>query len=202
MRKIDPEKQEAKRRHIIDAAATCFAQKGFHATSTNEICIAAGMSPGNLFHYFPNKQALITAIAEEDRADMVERFTRLAKEDNVMEAIEQLTRELLALYANPVYVRISLEVASEAIKNSDIGQLFLANEVLIKAQLTTLLERGKSKGQIDPSLPTDIAATWLIALADGALGRALIDRDFQEETYAPVLMQMIRRFLAPPAASY
>ncbi|WP_230391141.1 TetR/AcrR family transcriptional regulator [Burkholderia cenocepacia] len=63
MRKIDPERVEAKRRQILDAAIDCFARDGFHATSTAAICKAAGMSPGNLFHYFPTKAAIIEAIA-------------------------------------------------------------------------------------------------------------------------------------------
>ena len=55
MRTPNPEKQEARRRQIMEAAIGCFGKKGFHGTSTNEICAAAGMSPGNLFHYFPSK---------------------------------------------------------------------------------------------------------------------------------------------------
>ncbi len=40
------EKQQRKRRQILDAAMHCFIEKGFHSTSTAEICKAAGMSPG------------------------------------------------------------------------------------------------------------------------------------------------------------
>lgn len=38
------EKQQRKRRQILDAAMHCFIEKGFHSTSTAEICKAAGMS--------------------------------------------------------------------------------------------------------------------------------------------------------------
>ena len=63
------EKQQRKRRQILDAAMHCFIEKGFHSTSTAEICKAAGMSPGNLFHYYPTKYAIIEAIAELDEDD-------------------------------------------------------------------------------------------------------------------------------------
>lgn len=53
------EKQRAKKKQIIAAAIRCFVEKGFHATSTAEICKAAGMSPGNLFHYYPTKMPLL-----------------------------------------------------------------------------------------------------------------------------------------------
>ncbi|CAM3842901.1 TetR family transcriptional regulator [Kerstersia gyiorum] len=199
MRKIDPEKQEAKRRHILDAAVACFARKGFHGTSTNEICAAAGMSPGNLFHYYPNKSALIAAIAEEDRNEMNARFARLADEDDAITAIETLAIELLEQSADPVYARISVEIAAETMSNSEIGSLFAENEAQIKADLAALLQRGIAKGQIDPAIQPELAATWLIALADGAVGRALMDPDFKASTHTPVLLRMVRRFLEPPA---
>ncbi|WP_164076138.1 TetR/AcrR family transcriptional regulator, partial [Stenotrophomonas maltophilia] len=50
MRKVDPDKHEARRQQILKAAIACFTAKGFHRTSTAEICAEAGMSPGNLFH--------------------------------------------------------------------------------------------------------------------------------------------------------
>lgn len=198
MRKIDPNKQEAKRRQILDAAESCFARKGFHGTSTNEICAAAGMSPGNLFHYFPNKSSLIAAIAEEDRRQMNERFAILADEEDAIGAIESLATELIEQSADPVYARLSIEVAAETMSNSEIGRLFAENEIVIKTDLAALLERGIAKGQIDPTLQPEIAATWLIALADGAVGRALMDPNFNTTTHTPMLLRMIRRFLEPP----
>ena len=45
MRKVDPIKQQERRRHILNAAAHCFAEHGFHGTSTAQICERAGMSP-------------------------------------------------------------------------------------------------------------------------------------------------------------
>ncbi len=53
------DKQRAKRKEIVEAAMVCFSQKGFHATSTAEICKEVGMSPGNVFHYFATKDEII-----------------------------------------------------------------------------------------------------------------------------------------------
>ena len=61
MRKIDPARQHERRRQILAAAAECFAEHGFHATSTAQICARAGMSPGNLFHYYASKAEIIEA---------------------------------------------------------------------------------------------------------------------------------------------
>ena len=66
MRKVDPIKQQERRRHILNAAAHCFAEHGFHGTSTAQICERAGMSPGNLFHYYRSKADIIEALIAAD----------------------------------------------------------------------------------------------------------------------------------------
>lgn len=195
MRKVDPEKHQAKLQQILEAAVICFAEKGFRGTSTNEICAAAGMSPGNLFHYFPNKQAVIEAIAEEDRREMSERFAQLADEPDAIVAVERLAKDLLKQCSDPVYAKIGIEVVAESLRNPEMAKLFAGSEASIKGDLVALLQRGIAQGQIDATLDPKIAATWLIALIDGAVSRSVLDRDFKLKAYTPTLMRMIRRFL-------
>src|SRR5262245_14794388 len=70
------------RRRILNAAATCFAASGFDRTRTADICAAARVSSGNLFHYFPSKQAIFTAIFEQDgRTQSLELAAATATDD-------------------------------------------------------------------------------------------------------------------------
>ncbi|TCW84299.1 TetR/AcrR family transcriptional regulator [Burkholderia sp. SRS-46] len=197
MRKVDPEKVEAKRRQILDAAIECFARNGFHGTSTAAICAAAGMSPGNLFHYFPTKAAIIEAIAQEDRQESAELFAQWADADDVVAAIEAVALEKMKAASEPLYARISIEVAAEASRNPDVAALFAANEAHEKGLLVALVKRGIAQGQIDPALKPDLVATWLIALAEGAVGRVVFEPGFKTKTHAPMLRLIIRRMLQP-----
>jgi AcrR family transcriptional regulator len=58
---------EADRSDIIESAVALFASKGFAEATTSDICRAAGISTGSLFHYFPSKQAVFYGIWELDR---------------------------------------------------------------------------------------------------------------------------------------
>ena len=64
MRKVDRAKYDEKRQHILEAAEGCFQRDGFRGASISDICAAAGMSPGHLYHYFDSKEAIIEAIFE------------------------------------------------------------------------------------------------------------------------------------------
>jgi len=64
MPKVSQEHLERRRLQILDAATDCFARRGFHATSMQDIFHESGLSAGAVYRYFPSKNSLIKAIAE------------------------------------------------------------------------------------------------------------------------------------------
>ena len=49
-------KSEQTRGRILDAARRLFNERGTAAVSTNHIAAEAGLSPGNLYYHFADKQ--------------------------------------------------------------------------------------------------------------------------------------------------
>lgn len=199
MRKVDPEKHEAKRRQILDAAIVCFAESGFHKTSTAEICAKAGMSPGNLFHYFKNKNAIIETIVDEDRRETAERFEKASQSEDLFEALYKLMEHNLAMVAEPVYRKIGIEIFAEAMRNPAVGHLVARNDAESTVALIGLLKKAAARGQIDASLDMAKLATWISALGDGAFGRAALDPYFDPTDQGPMLREVLSRILKPAA---
>src|SRR5688572_24532741 len=53
-------REQARRRSILQAAATTFRRRGFAATGMRDIAREAELSAANLYYYFPSKGSLLT----------------------------------------------------------------------------------------------------------------------------------------------
>ncbi|HEX3770440.1 MAG TPA: TetR/AcrR family transcriptional regulator [Polyangiaceae bacterium] len=55
---------------ILDATARVLCTTGYDRASTNRVALAAGVSVGSLYQYFPSKEALVAALAARHMAKM------------------------------------------------------------------------------------------------------------------------------------
>jgi AcrR family transcriptional regulator len=200
MRTVDPVKHAAKRLQILEAAAACFAEKGFHATRTADICARAGMSPGNVFHYFPSKHAIVVALVEQEGADTTAYLAELARAEDPLAALFSLIDTVVRLAADPTYAGLTLDTAAEAQRDEGIAALVARNDRQLRAGIADLLRRAAAAGRIDDTLDPSGGATWVAALIDGLFARLATDPDFAPLDQAPMLRLLVSRFLgAKPA---
>lgn len=199
MRKVDPEKHAARRQAILDAAKACFAKRGFHQTSTAEICAAAGMSPGNLFHYFPNKQAIIGAIVDQEGEETAVFFRDLGARDDLYGALVEFMDVVLELAGDVDFSSLALEISAEAGREPAIAARVGRNDRELRAALEQLLTDAAARGQVDPTLDMADTATWIAALVDGVFNRVAVDPDFKPENHHKTMRTLLGRYLRPQA---
>jgi AcrR family transcriptional regulator len=58
--------------NIIEAAFICAAKRGLHQTSTHHIAEVAGVSVGNLYHYFKDKEAIFQEMHRRQIDEIIE----------------------------------------------------------------------------------------------------------------------------------
>src|SRR3954470_7818005 len=76
MPRLRPDDLSARRAEILDAARDAFARYGYEGATVRELERATGRSRGAIFHHYPDKEALFSALAEQDAsatAEVVER---------------------------------------------------------------------------------------------------------------------------------
>ena len=56
---------DQRRQQLLDVARVAFARNGFHATSMDEIAIAAGVTKPVLYQHFPSKRALFVELLDD-----------------------------------------------------------------------------------------------------------------------------------------
>ena len=74
------------RREIIDAAFTCFAEQGYHATGIADIATRLGIGHGTFYRYFENKRDIVEHVI----TDLIERIVGALGAENAPEAVTTL----------------------------------------------------------------------------------------------------------------
>jgi AcrR family transcriptional regulator len=65
---------EQRRLQLLSVAVEVFAERGFHATSMDEVAEAAGVTKPVLYQHFPSKRALYRELLDEVDAQLVTRL--------------------------------------------------------------------------------------------------------------------------------
>jgi AcrR family transcriptional regulator len=89
-------KKEETKRKIFETAIKLFADKGFEATTIDEIAEAADVAKGTFFNYFPRKESIIEFLAEE-KLETVEEVAGVA-EASASERLRRIFDALASAY--------------------------------------------------------------------------------------------------------
>jgi TetR/AcrR family transcriptional regulator, transcriptional repressor for nem operon len=84
------------RERLYDAAQRLMLEKGFPATSVDEICAAAGVTKGSFFHYFTSKEHLGRELLERYLAVRMEEQASLAAEPDPLKRLYDFLDDAIA----------------------------------------------------------------------------------------------------------
>jgi TetR/AcrR family transcriptional regulator, repressor for uid operon len=194
MRRANVQLQSDRRAEILAAAQRCFVRSGFHGASMQEICAEAGMSPGNLYRYFPSKEALVAGIAERDRAEVAQEFASVDLSHGFFAVLEAMAHHHFAQKPTE-QVLLCTEVMTEARRNRDIARIHESFDADVKKWLTDLLRAAAERGDIPGDIDFGAAITMLMIIADGIWWRRALDPHFDPASMVPMFMDITRHML-------
>lgn len=110
-RQPQQERSQLRVERILDAAAAVIAEVGVEAATTNAIAAQAGTSIGSIYHFFPNKDAIVVALSErygqQMRAVSEQTLKPEISELPLAVMMEGIVRQLAAFHEhNPAYAHV------------------------------------------------------------------------------------------------
>ncbi|WP_446038484.1 TetR family transcriptional regulator [Streptomyces sp. SID1121] len=180
---------------LLDAAANVFCTTGYTAASTNSIAREAGVSPGTLYQFFPNKEAIAVELGDQ----LLRRWRETYGQAFLPAHLNLPLDELLDAVLDPL---IEFNQANPAfavlIQGSDIpGHETLRHEKLHGG----LMERTEEilAGYLPDAPPADITRTanMIFAVFKAGLGLILTHEGAEREAYTKELKTVLHRYLSP-----
>jgi AcrR family transcriptional regulator len=107
-KKRSRERYDERRQEVVDTAARVFAERGFHATSIDDLVEATGLKRGGLYHYMDGKKELLIRIHERFIDPLLEEAQEIVRRgEPPEETLRLLARALMhdiAAYRDQVTV--------------------------------------------------------------------------------------------------
>ena len=182
---------------ILSAALIEFRAEGFRGAGIAAICKRAGISAGNLYHYFTGKEAIVAAIVERDRQRIRGDIERLLSADAPIKALVDAITRNLAFDDFAMDGALSLEIYAEAARNAAIAHILQGCERALRAETVEMLAALQARGEIAADVDLVAAASLMIALVDGMMvRRAVFDPIGDLSVFAQPLERMLAGLLA------
>ncbi|VFR21651.1 Transcriptional regulator, TetR family [plant metagenome] len=190
----ESDKGELRRQQVLDAATECFRREGFHGSSIARISQAAAMSPGHIYHYFANKEAIVEAIAEREEHDMAELVRQMEQDQEGGDLVARLTRhtaEAVERNSNPDHVGLMLELAAEAARNPAVARILQRTDRAIDTRFLDMARHVGIPAGMD-EVELRLRMGMIAAMFQGLAMRSRVDPERDRAATVRLADEMIR----------
>ncbi|MFC9543714.1 TetR family transcriptional regulator [Streptomyces sp. NPDC056956] len=180
---------------LLEAAASVFTTTGYTAASTNAIAREAGVSPGTLYQFFPNKEAIAIELGSRLMHEMRETYGEVLTPVDPATPLEQVVGAAVDRFIDfncrhPVFFAL--------MHGPDIPGRIAEEHDALHATLVTRVE-----SMLTPLLPDTPApevsrtAQMCVGLYKAGLELVLAHEGAEREAYVRELKNVLHRYLDP-----
>lgn len=168
--------KEFRTAELLEAARRLFAEKGFHATTVEDIAAAAGVAKGTVYLYYKSKQDVYWAALERGITDLQDQIkTRLEAEETPENKVRafiaikiryfELNRDFFRIY----FSELGSGLSHPAQLPSQFEQMYLQQARILEAALQQGIEDKTIR-----EIRTDTAAVAISDLIRGIIVQRLL----------------------------
>lgn len=161
---LSPTRQQSRYR-ILEAAVTTFANKGFQATTIDDIAQAAGLSRRTLYHHFKTKQDILAAASAEQAHCFLEELAQAIQPEDDM--IDFFIRCLCYVIEHAPQSRFFMLQMAAGIA-TESAAVYFSHPQLTESWIQFFKQpylTARQKQQINPDISLENLANWFGRLA-------------------------------------
>lgn len=161
-------KSAERRRSIVEAAHTVFAERGYHAGSFQEIADRVGMSQTGLLHYFPTKSELLLAVLHRRDELSVDDALASAASPAPDGLVERVVGRARANESLPGVIELYTVLCAESTTQGHPARTYFVGRFGdMRARYAAELRALQAEGRVRPGVDPERAAASLVGLWDG-----------------------------------
>jgi AcrR family transcriptional regulator len=189
MPKVLPEYLAQRRQQILDAAAECFSEKGFHQTSMQDICERSELSPGAIYRYFKGKDEIIAGICDHAHSRDLELIESIKGSGNTAEVMQDLALSFLGALGDE-QVRLHIDMLAEVPRTPSIQATMRDGLDAIQGSFAAFIRIAQERGDVSPAIDPDAMARVMCALYNGYIVQQQIDPCVNAEPFIEAVWQL------------
>jgi AcrR family transcriptional regulator len=190
------EVSEATLANLLDVAPRLFLEKGYHATSIDDITQAAGLTKGALYWHFKSKEDLLDRILKEFETKFLDALVKEVKQvkEGGLARIQRMFRfsSVFAYHNRELCVSFTTLAAELVGAHHKMEPKIRRIYKRYQTFLSGLIADGKRDGTFDKDFDDELAALTIMAMHDGTLLHWSMNRDrIDGEKYFRVFQKML-----------
>lgn len=166
-----------RRAQILQAALACFAKKGFYAASMHDISAEAGISVGLIYRYFENKDAIISAMAEEHEKEIRELLERARNAPSLRDSLEIMLTAHCCEDSPQLHAAFVVDLFAEAGRNAHVANLVRGILDTLMDGMSDVIARAPEMRETAHGLAPREITDLIFATARGSIMRDALERE-------------------------
>jgi AcrR family transcriptional regulator len=177
MPRLSETARAARREGLMDAARARLAEGSFSDLTVEEICVAAGVSKGSFYVYFPSKAELLLALLDDDMHALDETAAAHAEGDlSGPERFRRFARAALEHAEEPARAQLRADLWAAIRSDPALQERFRQRVEQRRRLVRDLLEPSIRVHELPP-VRANALASIVLALAEGLLLHRALDPD-------------------------
>lgn len=126
------------KQRIVQGALELFNDQGERSITTNHIAAHLGISPGNLYYHYSNKQEIILAIFQDYTAELLDRFRPFENQNESLALLKHYVNSMFSLMWK--YRFFYANLADILAKDDELHAAYLEVQNKLRVNLVAIVE--------------------------------------------------------------